>query len=88
MDLQDFLESPTLDPPYNGSITIGVHGGRGFEHCYSGYAFAPGGGGSGGDLPLPNAITRLTYLQRFLPLMARRFAETAPAAASMEWHRY
>ena len=32
---QDFLESTTA-PPYNGSVTIGTHGGRGFEHCFNG----------------------------------------------------
>ena len=36
MDMQDFLEN-TTEPYYNGSVTIGVHGGRGFEHCFNGY---------------------------------------------------
>jgi hypothetical protein len=35
---QDWLES-TTSPYYNGSVVIGAHGGRGFEHCFSGYDY-------------------------------------------------
>eukprot|EP00811_Abedinium_folium_P015524 NODE_24486_length_623_cov_2.352823.p2 GENE.NODE_24486_length_623_cov_2.352823~~NODE_24486_length_623_cov_2.352823.p2 ORF type:complete len:80 (+),score=26.78 NODE_24486_length_623_cov_2.352823:294-533(+) len=79
MDVQDFLES-TTSPPYEGSVTIGAHGGRGFEHCFNGYL--PDG------TVAPNGITRLLYNQKFLPQMARRFAATAPPGADLAWHGY
>ena len=79
--IQTWARASTITPEMVG-LTIGVHDGRGFEHCWSGYAHAADGS------VLPNAITRLTYLQRFLPQMAQRFVETAPAGANMEWHRY
>lgn len=79
MDLQDFLES-TKKPYYNGSVTIGVHDGRGFEHCFNGYS-------PDGSAP-PNGISRNIYLQKFVPVMAKRFSATAPEGANMEWHRY
>eukprot|EP00755_Sulcionema_specki_P039769 Sspe_Gene.24588::Locus_9764_Transcript_1_1_Confidence_1.000_Length_1249::g.24588::m.24588 len=79
MELQDFLET-TTNPPYNGSITIGTHGGRGFEHCFNGYL--PDG------TPAPNGITRQLYNQKFLPEFARRFVATAPPGANLEWSTY
>jgi len=44
-------------------VVIGAHGGRGYEHCFRGYDFAPGESVANGDAPLPNSITRLTYNQ-------------------------
>eukprot|EP00051_Salpingoeca_urceolata_P010367 m.126735 g.126735 ORF g.126735 m.126735 type:complete len:619 (-) comp16685_c0_seq8:50-1906(-) len=76
MDMQDFL-STTSNPPYEGEVVIGVHDGRGFEHCWSGYG--PDG------KPQPNSITRLTYNQRVLPALADRFAKTAPPGADLSW---
>eukprot|EP00937_MAST-01D_sp_MAST-1D-sp2_P001317 g1317.t1 len=84
MDMQDYLES-TTQPYYNGSVTIGVHGGRGYEHCFNGYYTDPT---TGEQLVLPNSITRLLYNQKFLPLMARHFVETAPAGADVKSWRY
>lgn len=78
MDMEDFLET-TTNPYYDGEVVIGVHKGRGFEHCYSGYAYAPDGS------VLPNSITRLTYSQRFLPIAAKWFVKTAPSGADMSW---
>uniref|UniRef100_A0A7S2TZD0 Uncharacterized protein n=1 Tax=Lotharella oceanica TaxID=641309 RepID=A0A7S2TZD0_9EUKA len=79
MDLQDFLET-TTDPYYNGSVTIGAHDGRGFEHCFNGY--------QDDGTAIPNGISRNMYLQKFLPQMAQRFAESAPEGSNMEWHTY
>eukprot|EP01065_Artemidia_motanka_P038448 TRINITY_DN472_c2_g1_i1.p1 TRINITY_DN472_c2_g1~~TRINITY_DN472_c2_g1_i1.p1 ORF type:complete len:604 (+),score=128.84 TRINITY_DN472_c2_g1_i1:55-1866(+) len=79
MDMQDFLES-TTSPPYGGSVTIGTHGGRGFEHCFNGYL--PDGSVA------PNSVTRELYNQKFVPLLAERFAATAPAGANMRWRSY
>eukprot|EP00466_Bigelowiella_natans_P012231 jgi/Bigna1/128792/aug1.7_g3500 len=79
MDLQDFLES-TKEPYYNGSVLIGTHDGRGFEHCFNGYL--PDG------TVAPNGITRNLYLQKFLPEMAQRFIQSAPAGADLTWSQY
>ena len=84
MDMQDFLES-TKNPPYNGSVTIGTHDGRGFEHCFNGYFTDPE---TGVQAVLPNSITRLMYNQKFLPLMAQHFVETAPPGADTSSWRY
>lgn len=35
MDMQDFLQDE-VGSAYNASVVIGVHGGRGFEHCFNG----------------------------------------------------
>mmetsp|Transcript_51079 Transcript_51079/g.94493 ORF Transcript_51079/g.94493 Transcript_51079/m.94493 type:complete len:642 (-) Transcript_51079:45-1970(-) len=80
MDLQDFAANTSLSPPFDGEIVIGVHDGRGFEHCFNGYM--PDGSVA------PNGVTREIYLQKFLPRMAARFAATAPPGANMEWHSY
>ena len=48
---------------YQHQVVIGAHGGRGYEHCFRGYDFAPGESAANGDAPLPNSITRLTYNQ-------------------------
>jgi hypothetical protein len=37
MDLQDWANDPQLDPPFQGTIVIGAHEGRGYEHCFNGY---------------------------------------------------
>jgi hypothetical protein len=80
MDLQDWASDPELSPPFGGEILIGAHDGRGYEHCFNG--FLPDG------TPAPNAVTRELYVQKFLPRMAKRFAETAPKGAPMEWRTY
>eukprot|EP00940_MAST-03C_sp_MAST-3C-sp2_P001487 g1487.t1 len=77
MDLQDFLESPSTLPAYEGTITIGTHGGRGFEHCFSGYL--PDG------TVAPNAVTREMYVSKFLPRMAERWRATAPPGGDLSW---
>ena len=84
MDMQDFLEG-TKRPYYNGTVTIGTHDGRGFEHCFNGYVTEPG---TGKILVLPNSITRLVYNQKFLPLMAEHFAATAPEGSDVTSWRY
>ena len=84
MDMQDFLET-TTNPFYNGSVTIGTHDGRGFEHCFNGYVTDPE---TGIETVLPNSITRLVYNQKFLPLMAQHFAATAPPGADTSSWRY
>lgn len=77
MDLQTFLSSPDLSPAFDGSITIGTHDGRGFEHCFNGYL--PNG------RPAPNAVTRELYISKFLPRMAERWSKTAPEGGDLSW---
>ena len=74
MDAQDFLEA-TTSPYYDGEVVVGEHDGRGFAHCFNGYSYDP----SDNATKLPNAITREMYLQKFVPVAAARFFETAPA---------
>ena len=65
------------------SVRTGVeqlHDGRGYEHCFNG--FLPDGTAA------PNAVTRELYVTKFLPRMAKRWAQTAPKGANMEWHSY
>jgi hypothetical protein len=81
MDVQDFLEQ-TTEPYYDGEVVIGHHNGRGFSHCFSGYAYDSYGN------KLPNAISREIQNQRFLPLMAKHFAKTAPEGADVTSWRY
>jgi len=80
MDLQDWVNAQTLDPPFGGEIVVGAHDGRGYEHCFNGYL--PNG------TIAPNAITRELYVTKFLPRMAERWAKTAPPGANMEWRNY
>eukprot|EP00048_Salpingoeca_helianthica_P018582 m.242441 g.242441 ORF g.242441 m.242441 type:complete len:579 (-) comp25687_c0_seq1:32-1768(-) len=75
MLVQDFLESTTA-PPYNGTIEIGAHAGRGFAHCWT------------GARDTPNSIARLTQLQRFVPDMVARMLATAPHGADTSSWRY
>jgi len=77
MDLQDFLQSDNLDPPFEGTLEIGTHDGRGYNHCFNGYL--PDG------TPAPNSVTREMYVSKFLPLMAKRWKETAPEGADLSW---
>ena len=53
------------DPYYSGEVDYGDR----FEHCWS------------GDHENPNSISRLTYVQRFLPVMVEHMLKTAPAGA-------
>jgi len=46
------------------------------EHCWS------------GDHEHVNAISRLTYNDRFIPLMAEHWRKTAPAGADVTSWRY
>lgn len=79
MDLEDWLVSLD-DEGFEHEIVIGAHNGRGYEHCFNG--FAPDGSLA------PNSITRELYLQKFLPQMAQRFVATAPDGANLEWSTY
>ena len=81
-DMEDFLSS-TTSPASDAQVTIGVHKGRGYEHCFRGYEYDATTGE-----PLPNSITRLTYNQAFLPKMAAHFAATAPEGADVSSWRY
>ena len=80
LGLQDWAASPSLEPPFEGEIVIGAHDGRGYEHCFNG--FLPDGTAA------PNAVTRELYVTKFLPRMAERWLNTAPAAADLSWHSY
>ena len=82
MDMEDFLMS-TNNPSSDATVTIGVHDGRGFEHCFRGYEYDDATGA-----PLPNSITRLTYNQAFLPKMAQHFVSSAPDGADVVSWRY
>jgi len=90
MDTEDFLAT-TSSPASDAEVVVGVHAGRGYEHCFRGYEYAPGvdpANPGPNDLPLPNSITRLTYNQAFLPRMAAHFVATAPLGADTESWRY
>lgn len=79
MDLQDWASNVT-GPSFGGTVTIGAHEGRGFEHCFNGYL--PDG------TVAPNGITRELYVTKFVPRMAERWAQSAPEGANMGWHEY
>jgi len=81
MDLEDFLLN-TTNPVSDAEVVIGVHNGRGFEHCFRGYEVDADGN------VLPNSLTRLTYNQAFLPAMADHFATSAPKGADTTSWRY
>lgn len=82
MDAQDLIENIDPKKPTGIEWVIGVHEGRGFQHCFRGYEY------DSQDQALPNSLTRLTYAQAFLPKMAKRFADTAPAGADVRSWRY
>ncbi len=83
MDVEDYLRG-TLSPTSDAEVVIGTYGGRGFEHCFRGYEYAPGGS----EEPLPNSLTRLTYNQAFLPRMADHFVASAYDGADVTSWRY
>jgi hypothetical protein len=62
----------TTDPNYNGVVDYGDR----FEHCWS------------GDHNNPNSISRLTYNQRFAPIMKAHILETAPEGADITSWQY
>lgn len=62
----------TKDPYYDGAVEYG----DGFGHCWS------------GDPDNPNAISRLTYNQRFAPKMMEHILKTAPPGADTASWRY
>jgi hypothetical protein len=62
----------TTEPYYAGEVDYGDR----FEHCWS------------GDHENPNSISRLTYVQRFVPRMVERMLETAPPGADTTSWRY
>jgi hypothetical protein len=62
----------TTDPHYNGVVDYGDR----FEHCWS------------GDHNNPNSISRLTYNQRFAPIMKAHILETAPEGADITSWQY
>ncbi len=62
----------TRDPYYGGEVDYGDRA----EHCWN------------GDHERPNAISRLRYHQMFIPRIAGRILETAPAGADLRSWRY
>ena len=60
------------NPPADAKVDYGLRD----EHCWS------------GDHDHVNAISRLTYNSRFIPLMAERWTRTAPAGADTKGWRY
>lgn len=62
----------TSDPYYGGEVDYGDRA----EHCWN------------GDHERPNAISRLRYHQMFIPRIADRILETAPAGADLRSWRY
>jgi hypothetical protein len=62
----------TTDPYYDGVVDYGDR----FEHCWS------------GDHNNPNSISRLTYNQRFAPIMKAHILETAPEGADITSWQY
>jgi hypothetical protein len=62
----------TTDPNYGGEVDYGDRA----EHCWN------------GDHERPNAISRLRYHQMFIPRIADRILETAPAGADLRSWRY
>merc|ERR1712151_760871 len=78
LDLQKTLKKLGSD----AEIVIGAHEGLGFQHCFNGYIYGEDG------VPLPNSVTRDSYLQAILPKMAARFVATAPKGADVKSWRY
>jgi hypothetical protein len=62
----------TGNPPYGGTVRYGDR----HEHCWS------------GDPDNINAISRLTYHQRFIPMMVEHWLKTAPREADTTSWRY
>jgi hypothetical protein len=62
----------TAQPPADARVDYGMKD----EHCWS------------GDHEHMNAISRLTYNDRFIPLMAEHWRKTAPAGADVTSWRY
>lgn len=62
----------TKDPYYGGTVDYGKFAG----HCWS------------GDHEHMNFVSRLTYAQRFIPMMATHWLETAPKGADTTSWRY
>jgi hypothetical protein len=62
----------TAQPPADAKVDYGMKD----EHCWS------------GDHGHVNAISRLTYNDRFIPLMAEHWRKTAPAGADVTSWRY
>lgn len=81
MDMEDFLTT-TTEPASDAEVVVGTHKGRGFAHCFRGYEYDADG------QPLPNSLTRLMYLQAFVPKMADHFASTAPEGSDVTSWRY
>ncbi len=70
--LLDEFLESTTEPYYAGEVDYGDR----FEHCWS------------GDHENPNSISRLTYVQRFVPKMVEHMLETAPPGADVTSWRY
>lgn len=62
----------SAQPPADARVDYGMKD----EHCWS------------GDHEHVNAISRLTYNERFIPLMAERWRKTAPPGADITSWRY
>jgi len=62
----------TTDPPYEGEVDYGDRA----EHCWN------------GDHTLPNALSRLRYVQMHAPKMVERIETSAPAGADVTSWRY
>lgn len=78
LDLRKVLERLGSD----AEVIIGAHEGLGYQHCFNGYMYGPDG------KSLPNSLTRLHYVQNFVPKLAQHFAATAPAGADTTSWRY
>jgi len=62
----------TKDPYYDGEVAYGDRA----EHCWN------------GDPTRPNAISRLRYVQMYVPKIMARILETAPQGADLKSWRY
>ncbi|MCF8263987.1 MAG: hypothetical protein K9I99_05740 [Melioribacteraceae bacterium] len=62
----------TTDPYYGGEVAYGDRA----EHCWN------------GDPNLPNAISRLRYIQMYAPRIEKRILESAPEGADLSSWRY
>lgn len=62
----------TKEPYYDGEVDYGARA----EHCWN------------GDHDLPNAISRLRYIQMYFPKIVERIEKSAPTDADLESWRY
>ena len=70
--LAEAFLTSATNPPADAKVDYGLRD----EHCWS------------GDHAHPNAISRLTYSNRFIPLLAEHWKKTAPAGTNTSSWRY